>query len=119
MFHLNQRLNNLSDQVRRGNTAAAGQLRRQLEPALRHLVRHTLRSEDVGSPLAHRVRAEIARAGEHALSFANPEALVERVAADLCDRVIARLRRGGRTTNLWDTLRRSGDESVLEMSCMN
>jgi hypothetical protein len=119
MFHLSQQLNNLSDQVRRGETAAAGRLRRQLEPALRRLVRHALRSEDVASPLARRVRAEIAfvRAGEPAVPSVNSEALAERITASLCDRVIARLRRGGRKTTLWDTLRPSEDESVLEMSC--
>ena len=86
-------LRDLAARVNHGDVSAAWELQRQLEPEMGRIIRRVLRAPGDNSPLARRVRAAVQRTfGDELPKPAfHPEALIDRVAQSLCDKVVAQL----------------------------
>jgi len=101
-------LRDLQNRVRRGDRAAAGELRQVLEPPLLNLVRRTLRLEASDSPLEKRIRVELGRltVPGHGRPVSENPHVVRKIARKICIDVIDRLRaHPGDSQELRDTLR--------------
>jgi hypothetical protein len=81
----------LAARVREGDPAATGELRRELESKVRHLVRRTLRTGASNSPLARRILAEAERLSSTG-GESDREALIACVARGICETVLGQLR---------------------------
>jgi hypothetical protein len=91
----NHRFDALAARVTLGDSTAAEQLRRELEPQLVHIVRRTIRSGTGASPLARRILAEARQvAGSTRDHPDDREWLIGQVARGLCASMVGRLRQG-------------------------
>jgi hypothetical protein len=92
----------LAARAGRGDSLAALQLRRELEPQMVRIVSQALRAGTAGTPLARQILARARQAVRHG---GGPEGVVRTVARDLCESVIGRLRQGPQHARaLQDTL---------------
>jgi hypothetical protein len=94
MIDKRQQLEQLQARVSRGDRAAEGDLRRELEPWIALMVRRALRLPENGSPLEGLVQAEIGRWPAFAQSrhaAENPK-VVGQIAQRVCATMIDRLR---------------------------
>jgi hypothetical protein len=117
MIDKSKRLRDLQARVSRGDTAAEGELRKELEPWMVLMVRRAMRLPGDGSPLEVLVQAELARLAafpEDRQAAENP-GLVRQIAQRICSTMIDRLRltpagyRGQRDTiRDWQSVRGSG-----------
>jgi hypothetical protein len=93
MIDKSKRLRDLQARVSRGDTAAEGELRKELEPWMVLMVRRAMRLPGDGSPLEVLVQAELARlaAFPDRQASENP-GLVRQIAQRICSTMIDRLR---------------------------
>jgi hypothetical protein len=87
----------LAMKARRGDVGAAATLQQQLEPHLKHIIRHALRQTDGGdNPLAHRVWEEISGLGRNSkrIGVDDPEQLAGWVARRMAQSIRANLEGG-------------------------
>ncbi len=103
MNRKNTDLDLLAARAGRGDSLAALQLRRQLEPQMVRIVSQALRTGIGRTPLTRQILARARQVAPQ--STGAPEGLVRTVARDLCDSVIGRLRQGPQhAQQLQDTL---------------
>ena len=103
----NNRFSSLAQRASSGDPTAAGQLGRELEPQLVHIVRRVVRAGAGRSALDRRILAEATRLGLTAESAAGAtgEFLIRQVACSVCDVVLAGVRSAAdRCRSLQDTV---------------
>jgi hypothetical protein len=94
MYPYRNLLESLTAQTKKGDTAAALQLHRELRPNLVMMVRQTMRPGGAKTPMDGRIRSEARRLGLRRADdrSAQRELLIEEVAESVCRNYIAELR---------------------------
>lgn len=87
-------LDDLAAKTSGGDVTAAGQLRDRLKPQMTLMAQQIMRRGRGNSPLARRILTEAQRWWEYrgAVSSAFPDNLLTKIADELCDSIIHRLR---------------------------